>query len=741
MARKRRRTKDWVGPVPYGIGKIKPNHYGEMARVAWRNRRHPIYALRILRKGVCDGCALGTTGLRDFTMTGIHLCTVRLNLLELNTMNSADPEPFSDVRALEKLSSTELRDLGRLGHPMLRRRGDRGFTRISWDEAYRMLAERLRNIDPLRLGFYLTSRGVTNETYYVAGKVARFLGTNNVDNSARICHAPSTAAMKQTLGVAASTVSYKDWIGADLICFIGSDVANNQPVTMKYLYYAKRKGTKVAVVNPFREPGMERYWVPSVTESALFGTKICDEFFTVHTGGDLAFLNGVAKCLIENGFIDKDFITAHTNGFAEAALALEDQDWDTLERSAGASRHDMMRFARMLSDNRNVIFVWSMGVTQHAHGTDTVRAIINLALMRGAIGREHAGLMPIRGHSGVQGGAEVGCVPNTFPGGRPVNAETATAMSDAWGFWVPSGRGLSAAEQIEAAHDERLDLMWIAGGNFLETLPEPDFVREALERIPFRVHQDIVATTQMLVPPREWVLVLPARTRYEQEGGGTETSTEREIIFSPEIDGPRPPEARAEWEIFATAAERAFPERAPQIRFRDAAAIRAEIARMVPAYAGIETFATKGDHVQWGGRILCRDGAFPTPDGRARFTVAAPPERALPAGHFLLSTRRGKQFNSMIHREKDPLTGARRSDVLMSADDATVLGVGDGEEVLLRSEVGEFRGRAKLAPMRPGNVQMHWPESQHLIRRGVRDPECGIPDFNAVVEITRAGAR
>lgn len=739
MARKRRRTKDWVGPVPYGIGKVKPNHYGEMARIAWQNRRHPLYAWRILRKGVCDGCALGTTGLRDFTMKGVHLCTVRLNLLQLNTMNAADTDRFKDVRALEKLSSKELRDLGRLGHPMLRRRGERGFTRISWDEAYGLLAERLRNIDPLRLGFYLTSRGITNETYYVAGKVARFLGTNNVDNSARICHAPSTAAMKQTLGIAASTVSYKDWIGADLICFIGSDVANNQPVTMKYLYYAKRAGTRVAVVNPHREPGMDRYWVPSVAESALFGTKICDEFFSVHTGGDLAFLNGVLKHLIENKMVDEKFVGEHTIGFAEAEAKLAEQDWESLERSAGSSRHEMMRFAKMLADHPNVIFVWSMGVTQHAHGTDTVRSIINLALARGTIGREHAGLMPIRGHSGVQGGAEVGCVPNTFPGGRPVNADTAAEMAERWGFWVPSGRGLSAAEQIEAGHDERLDLLWAAGGNFLETLPEPDFVREALERIPFRVHQDIVATTQMLVPPREWALVLPARTRYEQVGGGTETSTEREIIFSPEVDGPRPAEARAEWEIFATAAERAFPERAAEIRFRDAAHIRAEIARDVPSYAGIEKLAAKGDHVQWGGRILCRDGVFPTPDGRGRFSVAAPPERDLAPGRFLLSTRRGKQFNSMIHRDRDPLTGARRKDVLVAPEDAASLGLLEGSRVLVRSEVGEFLGHAKLSPLRPGNVQVHWPESQQLLRRGIRDPECGIPDYNAIVELVAVG--
>ena len=739
--RKKRRRTHWVGPVPYGIGRVKPNHYLEMARVAWQNKRHPIYAMRILRRGVCDGCALGTTGLRDFTMKGVHLCTVRLHLLKLNTMDHADPNIFADVRSLESKSSKELRDLGRLGYPMLRRRGDRGFKRVPWDEAYRLIAEKLRTLDPQRIGFYLTSRGITNETYYVAGKVARFLGTNSVDNSARICHSPSTVAMKQAIGVSASTVSYKDWIGADLICFIGSDVANNQPVTMKYLYYAKREGTRVAVVNPYREPGMERYWVPSVAESALFGTKITDDFFTVHTGGDLAFLNGVLKHLISNGWIDKDFIAEHTSGFEQARDAVESQSWELLERTSGASQADMLRFAKMLADTRNVIFVWSMGVTQHAHGTDTVRALVNLALARGSIGREHAGLMPIRGHSGVQGGAEVGCVPNMFPGGRAVSGETAAEMAGHWGFWVPSGRGMSAAEQIEAAHERRLDLLWAAGGNFLETLPEPAFVRESLERIPFRIHQDIVATTQMLVPPGEWVLVLPAQTRYEQAGGGTETTTEREIIFSPEIPGPGPPEAKAEWEILSVAAATAFPERAAQIRFRDASAIREEIARTTPAYAGIEKLKEKGDHVQWGGRILCRDGVFPTTDGRARFSAVSPPERTLEPGRFLLSTRRGKQFNSMIQRERDPLTGAKRDHVLISKEDAVTLGVNEGDALLLRSDVGELRGRAKLVAIRPGNVQVHWPESQLLIKRGVRDPECGVPDYNAVVEITKGNGR
>jgi molybdopterin-dependent oxidoreductase alpha subunit len=730
-----RRTKDWVGPIPYGIGEVKPNHYLEMARVAWENRDHPLKAWRILRDGVCDGCALGTTGLHDFTMDGVHLCTVRLNLLRLNTMDALDPRVLGSVDRLERMTSTDLRELGRLGHPMLRRNGDAGFRRIGWDEALDLAASAIRKTEPARMGFYLTSRGITNEVYYAAQKVARFLGTNNVDNSARLCHAPSTTAMKRSLGVAASTCSYKDWIGSDLIVFIGSDVANNQPVTMKYLYFAKRAGTKIAVVNPYREPGLERYWVPSVVESALFGTKICDEFFGVHTGGDLAFLNGVLKHLIERGLLDRAFVEAHTTGFADVSAALAAQGWSELERASGASRRDMARFAEVYGRARSAIFVWSMGVTQHRHGVDTVLAITNLALARGMLGRPHAGVMPIRGHSGVQGGAEVGCVPHSFPAGRAITESSAREMTDLWGFEVPPGVGMTCVEQIEAAHEGRLDVLWSAGGNFLETLPEPAFVREALERIPFRIHQDIVVTSQMLVPPREWALILPARTRYEQRGGGTETSTEREIIYSPEIPGPRPPEARDEWEILMLAAQRAKPESRHLVHFDSTAAIRAEIAKAVPFYAGIERLRRKGDHAQWGGRLLCEAGVFPTPDGRARFVAVSPPESGLDVGRFLLSTRRGKQFNSMIHRQRDPLTGARREDVLISRADAGALGLRDGDPVLVRSEAGEYRGRAKLAAIKPRNVQVHWPEAQQVIRRGMKEPSCGIPDYNAVVEV------
>src|SRR5262249_39821831 len=221
MARKRWDPSSWVSLVPNGIGQTKPNHHVEILRTIWRNKTQLPFAWRILSRGVCDGCALGTSGLHDFTMDGVHLCTVRLDLLRLNTMPAADIERLKDVGELGRLSPGQLRDLGRLPYPMLRRKGERGFSRIGWEKAIAVLASRIRATDPKRIAFYLTSRGLTNESYYVAQKAARFLGTNNIDNSSRICHSASTAGMKQSLGVAASTCSYKDWIGTDLLVFFG----------------------------------------------------------------------------------------------------------------------------------------------------------------------------------------------------------------------------------------------------------------------------------------------------------------------------------------------------------------------------------------------------------------------------------------------------------------------------------------------------------------------------------------
>lgn len=722
----------WAGLMPMGLGQTKPHHLLETLQVAWDNRDQAAYAWRILNQGVCDGCALGTTGMRDFTLDGLHLCTIRLNLLRLNTMPAMDEALLADVAPLRDMSSKALRALGRLPYPMLRFRGERGFKRIGWEQALTLLAQRVRALDPQRLAFYLTSRGILNESYYVAQKVARFLGCNHIDNAARICHSPSTVALKQSIGEAASTCSYRDWLGTDLIVLIGSNVANNQPVTTKYLYYAKQKGTRIVVINPYREPGLTRYWVPSVPESALFGTELMDEFFQVHTGGDLAFLNGVLKALIEQGALDRSFIAARTEGFDELCQSLAGQAWSDLEKFSGAPRAEMERFAGLLAAARSGIFVWSMGITQHTHGVENVRAIVNLALARGWVGREHCGLMPIRGHSGVQGGGEMGCIPNGLPGGRSLAA--AAELGQRWGFAIPEWPGMMAGSMLDACHRGELELFWSIGGNFLETLPDPAWVAEALERVPVRVHQDILLTSQMLVEPAEYTLLLPTTTRYEMPGGGTETTTERQVIFSPEISGPRVAGARSEWEVLVELAQRVRPEQARLIDFADTAEIRREISEICPDYAGIDKLKQQGDHFQWGGRLLGVE-RFRTADGKARFAALRPPEAELAPGCFRLSTRRGKQFNSMVQKPRDPLTGAARRDVLIAAADAAALQLADGEPLQLISAHGRMSAFARIAEIVPGNLQAHWPEANVLLPPDRRSAPSGVPDYNVIVRI------
>jgi molybdopterin-dependent oxidoreductase alpha subunit len=723
-----------LAAIPFGLGRTKPKHFSDMARVAWRNRDNLPYAWKVLSRGVCDGCALGVAGFHDWTIEGVHLCMTRLNLLRLNTMPALDPRRLERVADLETLNNQQLRELGRLPCPMLREAGDAGFRRISWEEAIARIAQRIRVTAPERLAFFVTARGVTNEVYYVAQKTARALGTNNVDNAARLCHSPSTAAMKDMLGVAATTCSYKDWWGTDLIIFLGANPANDQPVTTKYLHEAKRTGAKVVMVNPYREPGMVRYWVPSTPSSAVFGTGIADYWFPVSQGGDIAFLYGALKSLIETGGCDEAFIRDHTLHFSELAAACRALEWTALEALAGLPRASMEEFAALLRAARNGVLVWSMGITQHARGADGVRMILNLGLAKGWVGRDHCGLMPIRGHSSVQGGAEMGAYATALPGGLPVTPQNAAALSAQYGFAVPAARGLTTTGMVKAAERGDLDVFYALGGNLLHNLPEPEHTRKVLQNVPLRVHQDIVITDQMLVSAKEAVLLLPAKTRYEQDGGGTETITERRIVFSPEI--PRQVgEARAEWRILRDLALAVRPELAERFGCDSGGAIRAEIARIVPFYEGIQHLQKTGDAIQYGGPHLCAGGAFPLPDGRARFKPVELPELNRRKGQFLVSTRRGKQFNSLIYAPVDPLTGANRDAVFMNAEDAAALGVKQGEAVLLRNATGELRARIFIAPLARGNLQVHWPEGNALIARGHEDRDTGAPDYNALVEV------
>jgi anaerobic selenocysteine-containing dehydrogenase len=275
-------------------------------------------------------------------------------------------------------------------------------------------------------------------------------------------------------------------------------------------------------------------------------------------------------------------------------------------------------------------------------------------------------------------------------------------------------------------------------------MPDPAQARRSLARVRLRVHQDILINTSALVEPEVEggeILLLPAQTRYEQRGGGTSTSTERRIRFSPEIPGRRIGEARPEWEIPALIGRALRPERTDLFAFPEARQVREEMGRVMPLYAGIEKLEREGQWVQWGGKRLGEGGRFPNlPGERARFTPVPLHRVEVPPGQFLLTSRRGKQFNSITYGQKDGMTGvdSRRS-VFFARQDAERLGLREGDPVLLRNELGEMAGTCRLGPCRPGHLQAFWPECNVLVSRRY-DPASGEPDYNALVRVERPAA-
>jgi predicted molibdopterin-dependent oxidoreductase YjgC len=344
--------------------------------------------------------------------------------------------------------------------------------------------------------------------------------------------------------------------------------------------------------------------------------------------------------------------------------------------------------------------------------------------------------MPIRGHSGVQGGAEMGAYATAFPGGRAITDEEADRLEGVWGFRPPARVGLDTVAMMTAAERGDLDVLYAIGGNLVDTLPQPDRIERALENVATRIHQDIVLTPKMLLPPKDVVYILPAKTRYEHEGGVTETTTERRVVFSPHIPGHEIGEAREEWRIVRDLVHAAWPERRALLDLPDAAAIRRDIARTIDFYAPIDGLEKKGDQFQWGGPRLCDGGVFPLAGGKARFRSHDPPApRDHQGDELYVTTRRGKQFNSIVQKEVDQLTGASRDHVLMSRVDMGRLGVRADQPIELTSPHGVFRGRAFEAPITPGNLQMHWPEANVLLDPHRMDPGGKVPDYGMRVRV------
>lgn len=621
----------WLSRLPSGADHwTNPHLFRDLLGALWENKRDLSYAWNILTRGVCDGCSLGSYGLRDSVVGGLHLCTNRFKALRLNTMAAIKPSVLKDVGRLQALKPEKLRFLGRLAYPMIRWKNDRGFAPIAWPQAFEIICRVIHDTPPHELGFCAAPCGLTNEAYYVFQKLARALGTNNIALSSPHYDADGVSGLKATLGIGAPTCSLSDCIDTDLLVIVDPDLADKPFAITKYLHYARKRGTRVVVLKSLLDPGRDPSGPPSLPSGAALDSKVLDDiFFELRANGEIAFINGVLKILIERNRIDREFVARHTSGFDKLAAALEQQPWELIERGAGVPRQGMERFAALYGSVSSAVFVYGTGLTRHEFGADNVKALVNLALARGMVGREKCGIMPIRIRSGLQGGGECGIAPDQFPGGFDVDDESARRFSNLWRHPVSSAPGLTLTQMLAAARESRLKFLYLLGANPFETSAEPDWVADALSRVKMRIHQNMALNPSVLVEGPEAVLILPAKTRYEQKGGGTSTTNERKICFTPEIPGHSIGDSLPAWEIPTTIGRRSMPNGELLFPFTDPQTIREEMARVVPIYQEIERLAQQGDYLQWGGPQLFKGGTFRGMPGEcALFSALDPPDCA-----------------------------------------------------------------------------------------------------------------
>lgn len=698
---------------------------------------------RMASKNTCKTCALGmggqAGGMRNESGRFPEFCKKSVQAMAADLQPPIDPMLFH-TRTAEQLSAyspRQLENLGRLAFPVLREWGSPRFRRISWDEALDRAATAMRATPSDRSFFYSSGRS-SNEAAFLLQWLARVYGTNNVNNCSYYCHQASGAGLSQSIGSGVATVTLDDLAHCDFAMLLGANPASNHPRLMVQLADIRKRGGKVVVVNPLWEPGLDRFHIPSRPMSLLFGSKIHDVYVQPRIGGDIAFLKALLKVVIAEKACDMEFIRAHTAGFEELVQGLEQESVEELALSAAVPVDTIVHAGRLYASAKNAIFLWAMGITHHEHGVDNVTAIANLALARGMVGRPHAGLMPIRGHSNVQGVGSVGFTPR-------LSAAFLEAMETHYGLKAPSGKGLDSMGSLLAAHEGRIDFALFLGGNFYAANPDSRFAREALSRVKTSVHVNTKLNQfHVCVPPRREggsVLLLPTCARDEEMQATTQESGFSFVRLS-EGGMPRPPasELKSEVEIVTSLGARLLPADGPIDfrKLRDHEAVRQAIGRVVPGYGpAAEMGETRREfHVE--GRVR-HSPVFPTSTGKAHFLPVSTPWDVLEPGCLRLMTVRSEgQFNTVVYEEEDLYRGqTSRHVILMHEFDMRDRGLKNGDRVTVSSETGKMDGvRAVSYGIARGCAAMYYPESNVLLRRAV-DAKSGTPSFkNEPVMVT-----
>ncbi len=683
-------------------------------------------------KNACKACGLGMGGqlggmtneLGEFP----SVCNKSVQAQSTDIQAEIPKEVFDHpLEELRELTPHELEHIGRLGFPIHKQAGADRYRSIGWEEALDLAAARLKETDPARAFFYSSGRS-SNEAGFLFQLLARAYGTNNVSNCSYYCHQATSVALDATIGAGTSTVELADLGLCDAIFVIGANPSSNHPRFIHQLKACRDRGGEVIVINPAREPGLVKFAVPKSPSSMLAGgSDIASLYLQPRIGEDIALFKGIAKAVLEKSGAALDFIERHTEGFPDFAADIAATGWDGIAGRCGVSRDEIERAASIYARSRSAVFAWGMGMTHHVHGVENIEYISNLALLRGMIGRPGAGLLPLRGHSNVQGIGTIGVKP-VLPD------EIIAKMEEAFGVALPKAKGLDTMASMKAADAGLIDAAVLMGGNLYAANPDSAWATRALDRIRFRLCLTTTLNRSHVVGVDAGeMLVLPVAARDEEWEPTTQESMFNYVRMS---DGGirRFANVRPETHILADLAKRLMPESPIDFEaFKRHREIRRAIADFVPGMEDLADIdvARKEFHVR---NRLMHAPVFRTLSGRARFIAhGLPPREKERAAPFTLTTMRSEgQFNSIIYEEKDSYRGTgTRWSILMNRKDIARNGLSEGGAAHVRSARGRMENVTVYGFDLPeGCVMAYYPEANALTATDV-DPRSRTPSFKS----------
>jgi len=700
----------------------------------------------LLHKSACLSCAWGTGGQKG----GFHnevdeplqRCMKSVEAIAAELQPAVSPHFFEShaLDDLQKLTSREADRLGRLSFPVIWRSGQSHYERLSWAEVWPIVTAAFR-CPPPRLASYSSGRS-SNEAAFLLQLLMRTLGTNNLADCSDLCHAPSTVGLKAVFGTGTSMVSLAGLKQADCVVLVGSNAPANHPRLMNELIQVRSRGGTVIVINPVREIGLVKYGSPAFpVQTVRGGAEIASLYLQPIPGSDVALFMGIQKALIAAGQVQRDFLAAYTENWEAVLVQAETTDWATIVATCGVPQAEIEAAATLISAAERVVFAWAMGITQQANSVDNIFSIANTALLTGNVGKPGAGLMPIRGHSNVQGFGSMGVTTRLKP-------EIQAALEQLLGRSLSREPGYDARALIEAADAGQVDTLLCLGGNLYAANPDLTQAKRALGKIGTIVY---LATKPNLGHfhglGRDNTLILPVYNRFENPHRTTTESGNNFVrLNDPGQTHLAGAELIAEIDFLTQLADRVLgQDPIDWRRLGDPRYVRQLIAQTIPGYEKIGTIDETQEEFTIAGRIFV-EPQFPTPSGKAQMQVTPLPSLTLPSIQdfgvteplkglvvALMTGRSYSQHNTVVYRDGDKYRGMpHRACILMHPADVEAAGLREHQRVSVRGDAGQLDHiEIIFGDVRRGAALMFYPEANVLMKARI-EPRSGTPAYKRV---------